>query len=59
MGLRNTATRWGWLAKLLHWVMALLIFGLLGVGTYMTSLDLGLVCDPVDRMADGQRFSVQ
>ncbi len=42
MGLHNTATRWGWPAKLLHWVLALLIFGLLGLGTYMTSLELGL-----------------
>ncbi len=42
MGFRNTVTSWGWPSKVLHWVMAILIFGLLGVGTYMTNLELGL-----------------
>lgn len=42
MGFRNTATGWGWPSKLLHWVMAILILGMLVVGTYMTNLELGL-----------------
>ena len=42
MGFRNTGTSWGWPTKLLHWGMAVLIFGLLAVGTYMTRLELGL-----------------
>lgn len=39
MSLKNTSTSWGWPARLLHWVMALMILALLGVGTYMTGLD--------------------
>ena len=38
MGLRNTAESWGWLGRLLHWVMALLILGLVGVGIYMVEV---------------------
>jgi cytochrome b561 len=38
MPLRNTETGWGWLARLLHWSMALLIIGLLGVGWYMVNI---------------------
>jgi cytochrome b561 len=33
---RNTTTVWGWPAKLLHWVGAILIFLLLGHGWWMT-----------------------
>lgn len=36
MTLRNTPTSWGWLARLLHWVMAVLIAGMLGFGLYLT-----------------------
>lgn len=42
MGFKNTSSNWGWPSKLLHWAMAVLIFGLLGVGTYMTSLEVGM-----------------
>jgi cytochrome b561 len=38
MALRNSATGWGWLARLLHWGMALLIIGLLLVGWYMVNV---------------------
>lgn len=41
MTLRNTADSYGMLAKGLHWIMALLIFALLGLGLYMTSLPDG------------------
>lgn len=41
MSLKNTATRYGLVAMLLHWSMALLIIGLLGLGLYMTSLPDG------------------
>jgi cytochrome b561 len=34
--LRNTTARWGWPAKLLHWVGAILILLLLGHGYWMT-----------------------
>lgn len=42
MGLHNTENRWGWPAKTLHWVIAILIIGLLVVGTYMTGLVEGM-----------------
>ena len=38
MGLRNTADSWGWLARLLHWAMGLIIIGLVGVGLYMVEV---------------------
>lgn len=38
MSLHNTPTTYGSLSKLFHWVMALLIIGMLGVGIYMTDL---------------------
>jgi cytochrome b561 len=34
----NTKTEWGWLAKLLHWLGAILILLLLGHGWWMTHL---------------------
>ena len=34
----NTIIKWPLLTRLLHWLSALLIFGLFGVGLYMTSL---------------------
>ncbi len=40
MSVKNTETAWGWPARVIHWVMALMILGLLGVGNYMTSLDI-------------------
>lgn len=36
---RNSAQRWGWLAILLHWLAAASIFGLFGLGLWMTELD--------------------
>lgn len=39
MTLRNTATRWGWPARLLHWTMAAIMLFMLGVGVYMTRID--------------------
>lgn len=36
MHLKNTDTRYGIIAYLLHWVMAILIIGLLVLGLYMT-----------------------
>ena len=38
MALRNTSESWGWLARLLHWAMALMILFLLGVGFYMVEV---------------------
>ena len=37
--LRNTSETYGWIGILLHWLTALLVFGLFGLGLYMTSLD--------------------
>lgn len=42
MSLHNTEARWGWPAKLFHWVIGLIMIGLLGVGTYMTWLEPGM-----------------
>ena len=36
---RNTSEHYGVVAKSFHWVIALLVIGLLGVGLYMESLD--------------------
>lgn len=41
MKAKNTLDRYGMLSMLLHWSMAILIFGLLGLGLYMTSLPDG------------------
>lgn len=38
MALRNSSTSWGWLARLLHWSMSLIILGMLGVGLYMVQV---------------------
>lgn len=35
----NTPYSYGSLSKALHWISALIIFGLLGIGLYMTGLD--------------------
>jgi len=40
MGLRNSALRFGAVAKLFHWVMAVLLIGLLALGMYMHELPL-------------------
>ncbi|MEE8455139.1 MAG: cytochrome b/b6 domain-containing protein, partial [Limibaculum sp.] len=38
MGIANTATSWGWPARLLHWAMAGLILFQLGLGFRMVRL---------------------
>lgn len=35
MTIRNTATTWGRPTKLLHWIMAVLILGIMGLGIYV------------------------
>lgn len=42
MPFRNTARTWGWPAKLLHWLVALLVAGMLALGVTMTDPGLGL-----------------
>lgn len=37
--LRNSQTQYGWMVILLHWTMALAIFGLFALGLWMTTLD--------------------
>lgn len=37
--LKNTADGYGWVAIVLHWLMALLILGLFALGTWMVELD--------------------
>lgn len=39
MQLKNTTTRFGLIAVTLHWIVALVVFGLFGLGLWMTSLD--------------------
>jgi len=36
---RNTAERWGNIARILHWTIAVLILGLIGVGAFMTDME--------------------
>ncbi len=36
---RTTHDHWGWLSILIHWLTALTVFGLFGLGLWMTSLD--------------------
>jgi cytochrome b561 len=36
---RNSDTQWGWITILLHWLVAFTIFGLFGLGLWMTELD--------------------
>ena len=43
MSAMNTTSSWGWIARLLHWIMALMILGLLGVGIYMTKIETDLI----------------
>lgn len=43
MPLTNSPERWGWLAKSLHWIMALLIIGLAAVGTYMADFEPNMI----------------
>lgn len=43
MGTMNTTKAWGLPARLLHWVMALMIFAALGFGTYMSNFEQDLI----------------
>lgn len=38
MQLTNTSTRYGWVIIFLHWLMAILIIGMLALGLYMVGL---------------------
>ncbi len=49
MNLRNTETGYGAIARALHWWMAAIIIGLIGLGLYMTELPDG---DPKWRLYD-------
>jgi cytochrome b561 len=40
--IKNTENRFGLIAILLHWIMAILIIGLLALGLYMVSLPISL-----------------
>ncbi len=40
MQITNTVNQYGFIAKLLHWVMAILLISLLALGLYMTSLPI-------------------
>jgi len=42
MLIKNTSSRFGYVAMTLHWAMALLIIGLLALGLYMTDLPSSL-----------------
>lgn len=42
MQLKNTTQRFGAIAQLFHWVMALLLIGLIVMGLYMVGLPIGL-----------------
>lgn len=42
MYIKNTNDRYGLVAIILHWLMAILIISLLALGLYMTSLPIGL-----------------
>lgn len=41
MALRNTATNWGWLAKSLHWLIAIGIFWLIWLGLQQAGMERG------------------
>jgi len=36
---RTTQDHWGWLSIIIHWLTALAVFGLFGLGLWMVSLD--------------------
>ena len=39
MSIKNTETKFGWLSILFHWLTAVAVFGLYGVGLWMEDLD--------------------
>ncbi|TVR99771.1 MAG: cytochrome b [Rhodospirillales bacterium] len=42
MGFRNTRDRWGVIAQGFHWLLAVLVIGMVGLGLYMVELPLGV-----------------
>lgn len=38
MSLKNSDVAWGWPARVIHWVMAVLIIGMLGLGLYTANV---------------------
>jgi len=38
MGMRNTATSYGWVSISIHWLMAVLVFAMFGLGLWMRTL---------------------
>jgi len=41
MCMYNTSESYGWMSKVLHWIMALIVMVMIGVGLYMTGLPKG------------------
>ncbi len=39
MAVKDTTTSWGWPARLIHWVMAAMILGLLGLGFWVSDFE--------------------
>jgi cytochrome b561 len=39
MAWRNSSQNWGWLSVIIHWLTALAVFGLFGLGLWMVELD--------------------
>ncbi|KGP62178.1 hypothetical protein EP47_14345, partial [Legionella norrlandica] len=42
MQIRNTSTKFGVVSILFHWIIAVLIIGLLGIGLYMVRIPISL-----------------
>ncbi|MEL6234127.1 MAG: cytochrome b [Pseudomonadota bacterium] len=40
MGLQNSHSGWGWVSRLIHWAMAVIILGMTGLGLYMDTQKL-------------------
>ncbi|MEE3161153.1 MAG: cytochrome b/b6 domain-containing protein, partial [Pseudomonadota bacterium] len=38
MSLKNTEHSYGWISITLHWLVALVVFGMFGLGLYMVEL---------------------
>ncbi|WP_262694335.1 cytochrome b [Kordiimonas aquimaris] len=41
MAISNTESEYGWLAKAMHWIMAVLLIGLVAFGLYMSDMPRG------------------
>lgn len=42
MLLRNTQSRYGWVAIFLHWIIAIIVIGLIIIGLYMVNIPISL-----------------